>query len=118
MFSERIAALERMLAEQSASIEAMRHRAAETHAGIQRLISSIDRLSDRMPAPVPQPPPSSTPALLPFEMQMSEAASRQATDEPRVRVIKESQPARSRFAIARILPLAVIASLARLVRWL
>ncbi len=61
----------------------MRNRAAETDAGIQRLAARIDRLSNRTPTPV----------ALPFEVQMSEAVERQATEEPRVRVIKEG-PAR------------------------
>jgi len=88
--AERMSALERALAEQSASMESMRRCAAETNAGVQRLTASIDRVGDLLPPPVSQP----TPVLLPFERQMSEAAHRQITEEPRVRVIKEIEPKR------------------------
>jgi hypothetical protein len=81
--SERMGALERAIAEQAASIEVTRYRAADSEADIKRL-------SDRMPQPVLQPP-SRTPVLLPFEIQMSEAARRQTAEAPRVRVIKEKR---------------------------
>jgi hypothetical protein len=62
--AESIAALDRALAEQAAFMET--------------------------PRPV-SPPPSRTPVLLPFEIQMSEAARRQTAEAPRVRVIKEKR---------------------------
>jgi hypothetical protein len=104
---DRVEQLERAMGDQTASIEAVRHRAAETAANMQRLIASIEGLSDRMRPPV----------LLPFEMQLSEAAHRQTTEEPRVRVIKESEPKRSRFPLARVFPLFLAASLPRVFPW-
>ena len=99
--SARLGALESALTEHSTVMEAMRLRAAETDACIQRLASAIDRLCDHLPQA----------SLLPFEMQLSEAACRQKSEEPRVRVIKESEPKGSRSPLARIFPFALLAAL-------
>lgn len=110
--SERIGSLERTLAEQSVSIGALRDRAQDTDVNLQRLIAAIERLCER----TPQAPAT----VLPFEAHMAEAAQREPSAEPRVRVIKEKdnepETGRTRFPLARIFAFILALGLPRLVR--
>jgi uncharacterized coiled-coil protein SlyX len=109
--SERIAAIERSLTEQSVSIEALRDRAQDTDANLQRLIVAIERLCERMPAPLP----AAGPVLLPFESHLRDASREAAHEETvpqfRSRIFQEPEPEaerdprdqkKSRFPLARI----------------
>lgn len=57
--SERIAAIERTLFEQSASIESLREHAEDTDSNLKRLIAAIEKLCERAAPPVASaaPPP-------------------------------------------------------------
>jgi chromosome segregation ATPase len=107
--AERIGALERTLADQSASIGALRDRAVDTDANLQRLIAAVERLCEKAP--------QSSATVLPFEAQLREAAEREPAVEPRVRVIKENEPeARRRFPLARTFAFLLAILLPRLHR--
>jgi len=112
--AERLGALERTLHEQSALIGALRERAVETDSNLQRLISAVERLCERTP--------ERSATVLPFEAHLAEAANREEQAEPkaepRVRVIKESEPEtrRSRFPLARTFAFLVTIFLPRLHR--
>jgi len=108
--SERIGAIERTLAEQSASIGALRDRAVETDANLKRLITAIERLCERTP------PPSES--LLPFEAQMAEAVKRGESGESRVRVVQPKEPEvrKSRSPFARIFGFALAVGISRFLR--
>ena len=88
--SERIGVLEKTLAEQSSSIGALRDRAVETDANLQRLIVAIEKLCERS-APAPQAEQSS--AAVPFETRRADAPQR------------EPESKRSRFSMTRIFAL-------------
>lgn len=93
--AERIGALERTLADQSAAIGALRDRAVDTDTNLQRLIAAVERLCEQ------NAQPSAT--VLPFEAHLAEAAAREPAADSRVRVIKEAEPEsrRPRFPMAR-----------------
>ena len=84
--TERIVAIENTLSEQSVSIVALRDRAVETDANLQRLIAAIEKLCEKT-ASTPQP------AVLPFEAHLAEASQRQP------------EPRKSRFSMTRIFAL-------------
>ena len=118
--SERIAAIERTLADQSSSIDSMRERAQETDVNLKRLIAAIERLCERsqplqtaaaavgttVSIPVPPPAPGPGPNVVPFETHMAEA--RQKQDErlpdfsPKLFVEEGKEPRRPRFPLARL----------------
>jgi len=89
--SARIGAIEETLSEQSVSIGALRDRAVETDANLQRLIAAIEKLCERTASP-------SQPAVLPFEAHLAEASQR------------EPEPKKSRFSVTRIF--AMVAAIA------
>jgi uncharacterized coiled-coil protein SlyX len=92
--AERIGALERAMADQLKFIDALRDRAVESDANLQRLVAVVGRLSER-----PVPP---SPTVLPFEAQLAEAVQRDVPGETRVRVIKEGESERRhRFPLGR-----------------
>jgi hypothetical protein len=108
--SERIAAIERTLMEQSASIESLRDRAIDTDANLKRLIGAIERLCERTqpiaaPAPPPVPQPVPGPTVVPFESHLAEARAKQeekpAPADFRSAIFKEEEK-KSRFPLARI----------------
>ena len=117
--SERIAAIERTLLEQSASIESLRDRALDTDANLKRLITAIERLCERtqpvgvsvpVPAPASGPGPlvasGPGPVVVPFESHLTEARQRQeAAPPPEFRskiFMEEETPKRPRFPLARL----------------
>jgi uncharacterized coiled-coil protein SlyX len=110
--SERIAALERALGEQSASIDALRTRAQETDSNLQRLIVAIERLCERTqvlqtPAPVPVPVPAPGPVVVPFSAHLEEVIETEV-DPAAVfrsdvfREVEPAEPKKARFALTRI----------------
>ncbi|HEU5021180.1 MAG TPA: hypothetical protein VFT60_04795, partial [Bryobacteraceae bacterium] len=104
--SSRIGAIERTLAEQASSIDALNTRAAETDRNLQRLVSAIEKLCERTQLISP------TPA---FESQLQDAMR---PEEPPVEVpapsfaAAEERPKRSRFLFRNLVVagLAVLAS--------
>jgi uncharacterized coiled-coil protein SlyX len=100
--SERIAALERVASDQSASIEALRVRAQDTDTNLQRLIVAIERLCERTQPVAPAPPPPS-PVILPCEAHLKEAA-RAAEPEP--------EQKRNRSALTRIFGMLALLAIA------
>ena len=114
--SERIAAIERSLTDQFASIDSLRDRAAETDSNLKRLIVAIERLCERtqplfvepgmaeQPAAAPAPGPG--PHIIPFESHLAEARLNQAdaANEFRAKIYKEPEPElrKQRFPLARI----------------
>lgn len=107
--SSRISSIERALAEQAGSIDALRERAVETDSNLQRLVSAIEKLCERAqlvtPAPVERPTDRNE-TRLPFESQLHEAMDREpvapvfrteeATEVP-VPAFADSAPKKSRF---------------------
>jgi uncharacterized coiled-coil protein SlyX len=81
--SSRIGSMERVLAEQAGSIEALNARATETDHNLQRLVTAIEKLCERahLFPPVAE-------SRLPFETQMYDAMNR----EPVVPVLRTEQP--------------------------
>jgi uncharacterized coiled-coil protein SlyX len=81
--SSRIGAIERALAEQAGSIEALNTRAAETDHNLQRLVSAIEKLCERTQLiPPGSGEPTFTPPPVPyagraFEAQFQEAMRRE-----------------------------------------
>src|SRR6185312_14335045 len=108
--SSRIGAIERTLAEQAGSIEALNTRAAETDHNLQRLVSAIEKLCERTQL---SPPTAAEPRA--FESQLQDAMRR---DEPAVEVpapafaAAEERPKKSRFLFRNLVVagLAVLAS--------
>lgn len=115
--SERIAALERALGEQSASIEALRARAQETDTNLQRLIVAIERLCERTqvlqaPPPAPAPTPAAGPVIVPFSAHLEEFREEEVDPATvfRSNVFRQPEPAaepepaqkKSRSALTRI----------------
>jgi len=111
--SERIAALERALGEQSASIDALRTRAQETDSNLQRLIVAIERLCERTqvlqsPVPTPVPVPAPGPVVVPFSAHLEEVIETEVDPAAVFRsdVFREVEPAaepkKARFALTRI----------------
>jgi uncharacterized coiled-coil protein SlyX len=108
--SSRIGAIERTLAEQAGSIEALNTRAAETDHNLQRLVSAIEKLCERAQL---IPPTAAEPRA--FESQLQDAMRR---DEPTVEVpapsfaAAEARPKKSRFLFRNLVVagLAVLAS--------
>jgi hypothetical protein len=116
--SERIAAIERSLADQSASIDSLRERAEDTDSNLKRLIAAIERLCERtqpiIAEPVPVPAPAGGPGpnmlpgphIVPFESHLAEARLKQedAASEFRAKIFKEPEPEprKQRFPLARI----------------
>jgi hypothetical protein len=116
--SERIAAIERSLGEQSVSIEALRERSTATDANLQRLIVAIEKLCERVPAPAPLPLPAVAPGpvLMPFEAHLRDASQRQESRSEsfpqfRSKIFREDtpepvavtpEPKKVRFPLARI----------------
>src|SRR6185437_7763122 len=84
--SSRIGAIERTLAEQAGSIEALNTRAAETDHNLQRLVSAIEKLCERTqlipPAAAEPGTPSSPYAARAFESQLQDAMRRDAIPQP------------------------------------
>jgi hypothetical protein len=84
--SERIAAIERTLTEQSASIEALRDRALDTDANLKRLITAIERLCENtQAASIAAPAPAAAPGPIPVP-----------------RIFREEEARKSRFPLARL----------------
>jgi uncharacterized coiled-coil protein SlyX len=97
--SDRIAALERKLSEQSVSIDELRERAQDTDTNIKRLIVAIEKLVERTPIPAVQ---AGVPVLVPFEAHLNEArVNEEAAAEFRPRMFQEAEP-KKRFPLARI----------------
>jgi uncharacterized coiled-coil protein SlyX len=118
--SERIAALERAVGEQSVSLDALRTRAQDTDANLQRLIVAIEKLCER--TPLPAPVPQSHPIVLPFEAHLNEAREREevAVPEFRAKIFREMEAEpepvaatgtngkKSRFPLTRIFGMLAI----------
>lgn len=108
--SSRISSIERALAEQAGSINALRERAIETDTNLQRLVTAIEKLCERAqlvaPAPVERPLERNS-TRLPFESQLNDAMDREPVvpvfrTEERVAEVPvpafaESAPKKSRF---------------------
>jgi uncharacterized coiled-coil protein SlyX len=99
---ERVAAIERSIAEQSVSLAALRDHAFETDTNLQKLIAAIDRLCEQKTASAAATTES------PFETQLAEAARRVGGDEERVKT--------RRLPFTRILGVFVAALLPRLMQ--
>lgn len=115
--SERIAAIERTLAEQSSSIDLLRERAQETDVNLKRLISAIERLCERTQplhtggvtvttVPVPPPAPGPGPNVVPFDAHMAEARQKQEEGlpdfSPKLFVEEGKEPRKPRFPLTRL----------------
>jgi len=98
--SSRIGSIERALADQAGSIEALSVRTKETDSNLQRLVMAIEKLCERaqLIAPVSeerlaQVPPYTKPwqrdSPMPFESQLDDAMHR----EPAVPVLRTGEPA-------------------------
>lgn len=81
--SSRIGSIERSLAEQAGSIEALSARSTETDNNLQRLVTAIEKLCERA-----QLFPPAAEQRLPFESQMHDAMNR----EPVVPVLRTEEP--------------------------
>jgi uncharacterized coiled-coil protein SlyX len=81
--SSRIGSIERSLAEQAGSIEALSARSIETDNNLQRLVTAIEKLCERT-----QLFPPAAEQRLPFESQMHDAMNR----EPVVPVLRTEEP--------------------------
>src|SRR6185312_3325142 len=117
--SSRIGAIERTLAEQAGSIEALNTRAAETDRNLQRLVSAIEKLCERtqlIPAAAePAPPPARA-----FESQLQDAMRRDSISQPDrpvevpapAFVASQERPKKSRFLFRNLIvaSFAVLAS--------
>jgi len=124
--SSRIGAIERTLAEQAGSIEALNTRAAETDHNLQRLVSAIEKLCERtqlIPPAVAEPAPAPPPALYApraFESQLNEAMRRDSIPQPDrpveiptpAFVASQERPKKSRFLFRNLIVagFAVLAS--------
>ncbi len=76
--SSRIGSIERALAEQAGSIEALRVRATETDDNLQRLVSAIEKLCERAQLIAPAPAPEvRLPQQPQFEGQLQDAMRRE-----------------------------------------
>jgi uncharacterized coiled-coil protein SlyX len=94
----RIGSMEKALAEQAGSIEALSLRTAETDGNLQKLVAAIEKLCERAqiiaPAPeqqftrAPIQRPTQYEARLPFESQLHDAMRR----EPVVPVLRKEEP--------------------------
>jgi uncharacterized coiled-coil protein SlyX len=108
--SPRIGAIERTLAEQAGSIEALNTRAAETDRNLQRLVSAIEKLCERAPWVPPaaeaKPAEPAPYAARAFESQLQDAMRR---EEPPVDVpapafaAGETHPKKSRFLFRNLM---------------
>jgi uncharacterized coiled-coil protein SlyX len=98
--SARIGVIEKSLADQAGSIEALRQRAGETDNNLQRLVSAIEKLCERaqliapapdpVPAPRgPMPRPGASDAYAAFDSQLHEAMRRETTKPV---VVKTERP--------------------------
>jgi uncharacterized coiled-coil protein SlyX len=117
--SSRIGAIERTLADQAGSIEALNTRAVETDHNLQRLVSAIEKLCERtqlIPPAAAEPAPSPAPyAVRAFESQLQDAMRR---DDRAVEVpapsfaASEARPKKSRFLFRNLMVagFAVLAS--------
>jgi chromosome segregation ATPase len=101
--SERISSLERLLLEQSASIDALRTRVQETDTNIERLVAAIEKLCER---------------TQPFQYQLQQAIERPAPAEFQPRIVKESEPEakKSRMPFSRVFTAILTLGLSRLIR--
>jgi uncharacterized coiled-coil protein SlyX len=119
--SSRIGAIERTLAEQAGSIEALNARAAETDNNLQRLVSAIEKLCERAQLITPaaaEPaftPPAAPYAARAFESQLQDAMRRdeRSPDVPAPAFTAgEERPKKSRFLFRNLIVagFAVLAS--------
>ncbi len=121
--SSRIGAIERTLAEQAGSIEALNTRAAETDHNLQRLVSAIEKLCERtqlIPPVAAEPAPAPSPyAARAFESQLQDAMRgsvskpEQAVEIPTPTfVASQERPKKSRFLFRNLIVagFAVLAS--------
>lgn len=114
--SSRIGAIEKTLAGQSESIDALREHTAETDRNLQRLVVAIEKLCERAQL-IPAEPSS-------FETHMNDAMQR----EPVTQVLRTEEPAyeppaftggaekRSRFSIFSVVVAGLGIALARIFR--
>jgi hypothetical protein len=123
--SDRISALERTLAEQSASIAVLRLGAETADANLHRLIGAVERLCERASAQADQPPappvragsgPESFHARLTQAMRTSGLADSAADSRPRL--VKEAAPEerKPRIPVARIFVALAAFGVARFLR--
>jgi uncharacterized coiled-coil protein SlyX len=123
--SSRIGAIERTLAEQAGSIEALNTRAAETDHNLQRLVSAIEKLCERtqlIPPAAAEPAPTLTSpyAARAFESQLQDAMRREPIPQPDRPVevptpsfvASQERPKKSRFLFRNLIVagFAVLAS--------
>jgi uncharacterized coiled-coil protein SlyX len=113
--SERIAALEMAVSDQSLSIEALKTRAQDTDSNLQRLIVAIERLCERTQFAAPPPLPANPgPVVVPFQSHMDEARRKQEEEveaEPRTEAPAEIK--KGRFPLTRIFGMIAVFVLAR-----
>jgi uncharacterized coiled-coil protein SlyX len=105
--TSRIGSMEKALAEQAGSIQALSARTAETDSNLQRLVTAIERLCERAEL-IPAAPRAQTApyeSRLPFESQLNDAMERAAEDQVAVPAFMagEPEPKKSRFLFRNLL---------------
>jgi uncharacterized coiled-coil protein SlyX len=124
--SSRIGAIERTLAEQAGSIEALNTRAAETDHNLQRLVSAIEKLCERaqlIPPTVAEPAPAPYAARA-FESQLQDAIRRDSILQPELPVevpapafvANQERPKKSRFLFRNLIVAGFAVLASRLLR--
>ncbi len=102
--SPRIAALEGMLLEHSASLADLSHRSSEANMNLQKLVGAVERLCDQrfpLQASAPEPVPASEPTFL--ELSVSE------TSVPVRQIVREEEPLPRRVTFAHVIVAAAVA---------
>ncbi len=86
--TSRIGSMEKALADQAGSIQALSARTAETDSNLQRLVTAIEKLCERAQLiPLAEPRPMQYGSRLPFESQLNDAMER----EPVVPVLRTAE---------------------------
>jgi len=106
--SERIAAIERSLQDQAASIESLRDHALETDTNLKRLITAIERLCERTEplVTVAATVPAAGPVAVPRAKQEDEMPAFRSTI-----FTEEEAPKKTRFPLARIFGMIALVAL-------
>jgi hypothetical protein len=116
--SERIAAIERTLLDQSASIDTLRERAQDTDLNLKRLITAIEKLCERTPQQVTAAP-TPGPVVVPFEAHLAEERHKQEEPMPVFKskiFLEPDAPKKPRFPLARIFGMIALVVLTQILR--
>jgi hypothetical protein len=103
--SSRINSLENRLLEHSTSLADLTHRASQSNANLEKLVSAVERLCDRR---APQPAPAAAPVAEPTLLELK--SPEQAAETLRWSVPREDEPLRSpRVTLAHVMIAAAAA---------